>query len=53
VFSQDEEGQSVAGDASGVALQRLVDAALGCPRQAIRLVDDDGRDLVDVIGPRP
>jgi ferredoxin len=53
VFSQDEEGQSVAGDASGVALERLVDAALGCPRQAIRVIDDDGRDLVDVIGPRP
>lgn len=49
VFAQDEEGYSaVNGDATAVAVQRLVDAALGCPRQAIRVVDDAGRDLVDV-----
>jgi ferredoxin len=49
VFTQDEEGLSVAGDATGVDPRRLVDAARGCPRQAIRVVDGEGRD-VDVGG---
>ena len=45
VFTQDEEGLSVAGDAIGVDPRRLLDAARGCPRQAIRVVDDEGRDV--------
>lgn len=45
VFTQDEERLSVAGDAAGVDPRRLVDAARGCPRQAIRVVDDEGRDV--------
>jgi ferredoxin len=53
VFSLGEDGLSVPGEARGVATSRLVDAALGCPRQAIRVVDDEGRDVVDVMGPRP
>lgn len=47
VFELDEHGLSVPGDASGVDPQRLIGAALGCPRQAIRVVDAEGRDLVD------
>ncbi|TMD97054.1 MAG: ferredoxin [Chloroflexi bacterium] len=50
VFSQDEEGLSVAGDAAGVDPQRLVEAARACPRQAIRVVDGEGRDIVDLAG---
>jgi ferredoxin len=50
VFSLDDEGLSVPGDPGEVDLTRLRAAAVGCPRQAIRVVGDQGNDLVDVLG---
>lgn len=45
VFRLNEDGRSVPGELGETSLQRVIDAAWACPRQAITVLSDDGLEL--------
>ena len=52
VFSLDAENKSKPAELGGIPLQRVIDAAWACPRQAISVIGDDGVELPESVEAR-
>jgi ferredoxin len=52
VFSLDAEGKSKPSDLGEIPIQRVIEAAWACPRQAISMIGDDGVELPESVEAR-